>query len=94
MNTLDPSQLEGCLASLDHLCESLPECDAKGKLRGKLGRLQSAVADYKRDGQVGPLSQELSGAHSMVRRFHDAEPISRMLQTLAALRHTVEQSAA
>jgi len=94
MNSLDPSQLERCLASLNHLCESLPECDAKGKLRGKLGRLQSAVADYKRDGHVGPLSQELSGAHSMVQRFHDAEPISRMLQALAALRHTVEQSAA
>ena len=76
------------------LAESLPECDAKGKLRGKLGRLQAAIADYKRDGYVGPVTHELSGAHAIVQRFHDEEPISRMLQTLSALRHTIEQSAA
>jgi hypothetical protein len=85
MDSLDASQLERCIASLNQLCESLPECDAKGKLRGKLGRLQSAVADYKRDGDAGPLRQELSAAHVLVQRFHDAEPISRMLQTLSAL---------
>jgi len=94
MSSLDPSQLERCLASLNHLCESLPECDAKGKLRGKLGRLQTAIADYKRDGHVAPVSQELTGAHALVQRFHDEEPISRMLQTLVALRHTLERSAA
>jgi len=94
MNSPDPSQLERCLASLNHLCESLPECDAKGKLRGKLGRLQTAIADYKRDGHVAPVSQELTGAHALVQRFHDEEPISRMLQTLVALRHTIERSAA
>jgi hypothetical protein len=90
MDSLNPSQLERDIASLNHLCESLPECDAKGKLRGKLGRLQSAVADYQRDGHVGPLYQELSAAHGIVQRFHDAEPISRMLQTLSALRRAVE----
>jgi hypothetical protein len=94
MNAVDPLQLERCIASLNDLCESIPECDAKGKLRGKLGRLQSAAADYRRDGDVGPLCQELSGAHAIVQRFHDAEPSSRMLQTLAALRQTIEQSAA
>ena len=94
MSSLDPSQLEHCLASLNHLCESLPECDAKGKLRGKLGRLQAAIADYKRDGHVGPVTHELSVAYAIVQRFHDEEPISRMLQTLSALRHTIEQSAA
>jgi len=94
MNSLDASQLERCLASLDHLCESLPECDAKGKLRGKLGRLQAAVADYKRDGHVGPVSHELTGAHALVQRFHDEEPISRMLQMLAALLHTIDRSPA
>jgi hypothetical protein len=94
MDSLDPAQLERCIASLNHLCESLPECDAKGKLRGKLGRLQSAVADYKRDGHVGPVCQELSAAHALVQRFHDAEPISLMLQALSALRQTIEQPAA
>jgi len=94
MNSVDPSQLECCLASLNHLCESLPECDAKGKLRGKLGRLQSAVADYKRDGHVDPVRQELSAAHALVQRFHDAEPISRMLQAVSALRRTIEEPAA
>jgi hypothetical protein len=90
MNSIDPSQLERCLASLNHLCESLPECDAKGKLRGKLGRLQSAIADYKRDGHAGPLCQELSAAHGIVQRLHDAEPLTQMLQTLSALRRIVE----
>jgi hypothetical protein len=94
MDSLDPAQLERCIASLNHLCESLPECDAKGKLRGKLGRLQSAVADYKRDGHIGPVCQDLSAAHDIVQRFHDAEPISRMLQKLSALRQTIEQPAA
>jgi len=94
MNSLDPSQLERCIASLNHLCESLPECDAKGKLRGKLGRLQSAVADYKRDGHVGPVCEELSAAHALVQRFHDAEPISLMLQALSALRQTIERQPA
>jgi hypothetical protein len=91
MDRQDFSQLERCIESLHHLCESLPECDAAGKLRGKLGRLQSAMADYKRDGDLGPLRQELSAAVALVQRFHDAEPISRMLQTLSALRRTVEQ---
>ena len=94
MSSLDPSQLERYLASLNHLCESLPECDAKGKLRGKLGRLQAAIADYERDGHVGPLTHELNGAHAIVQRFHDEEPISQMLKTLVALRHTIDQSAA
>jgi len=90
MDCQDFSQLERSIESLHHLCESLPECDAAGKLRGKLGRLQSAMADYQRDGDAGPLRQELSAAHAIVQRFHDAEPISRMLQTLSALRRTVE----
>jgi hypothetical protein len=94
MSAFDSSHLERGLASLNHLCESLPECDAKGKLRGKLGRLQAAIADYKRDGQLPPVRQELSGAHTIVQRFHDEEPISQMLQTLVALRHTIDQSAA
>jgi len=94
MSSFDPSHLERCLASLNHLCESLPECDAKGKLRGKLGRVQSAIADYKRDGHLRPLCQELSGAQTIVQRFHDEEPISQMLKTLVALRHTIDQSAA
>jgi hypothetical protein len=55
--------------------------------------LQAAIADYKRDGHVGPVTHEVSGAHAIVQRFHDEEPISRMLQTLSALRHTIEQSA-
>lgn len=90
MDRQDLSQLERCIQSLIHLCESLPECDAAGKLRGKLGRLQAAVADYKRDGNVGPLHQELSAAHAIVQRFHDAEPISRMLQTVSELRRTID----
>jgi hypothetical protein len=94
MNSVDPSQLERSLASLNHLCESLPECDAKGKLRGKLGRLQSAVADYKLDGHVDPVCQELSAALALVQHFHDAEPISRMLQALSALRRTIEEPVA
>ena len=94
MSSLDPSHLERCIASLNHLCESLPECDAKGKLRGKLGRVQSAAADYNDNGDLGVLRQELSAAQALVERFHDAEPISRMLQALSALRRTIEQPAA
>ena len=94
MSSLDPSHLERCLASLNHLCESLPECDAKGKLRGKLGRLQAAIADYKRNGHLSPVCEELTGAHTIVQRFHDEEPISQMLKTLVALRHTIDRSAA
>ena len=90
MDSPDSSQLERDIASLNQLCESLPECDAVGKLRGKLGRVQSAMADYKRDGNAGPLRQELRAAHAILQRFHDAEPISRMLQALFALRRTVE----
>jgi hypothetical protein len=36
----------------------------------------------------------LSGAQTIVQRFHDEEPISQMLKTLVALRHTIDQSAA
>jgi hypothetical protein len=88
------SRLERSIELLHHLCETLPECDAAGKLRGKLGRLQSAMADYKRNGDAGPLREELSAAHAIVQRFHDTEPISRMLQTLSALRRTIDQPVA
>jgi hypothetical protein len=91
MDREDLSQLERCIESLHHLCESLPECDAVGKLRGKLGRLQSAMADYKRDGDAGPLRQELSAAHGIVQHFHDADPLTRMLQTLSALRQSMDK---
>jgi len=94
MDRQDLSQLERSLESLHTLCESLPECDAVGKLRGKLGRLQSAMADYKRDGDAGPLRQELSAALGIVQRFHDADPLSRMLETLATLRRTMDKSVA
>jgi hypothetical protein len=94
MDRHDLSQLERCIESLHHLCESLPECDAVGKLRGKLGRLQSAMADYKRDGDAGPLRHELSAAHAIVQRFHDADPLNRMLETLSTLRRTMEQPVA
>lgn len=90
MDRQDLSQVERCIETLHHLCESLPECDAVGKLRGKLGRLQSAVADYKRDGDAGPLCQELSAAHAIVQRFHDADPLTRMLQTVSELRRTID----
>lgn len=83
-------QLERSVESLHHLCESLPECDAVGKLRGKLGRLQSAMADYTRNGDAGPLCQELSAAHGIVQHFHDADPLTRMLQMLAELRRTID----
>jgi hypothetical protein len=92
MDSLDTSQLEREIASLNQLCESLPECDAVGKLRGKLGRLQSAVADYKRDGNAGQLRQDLSAAHAIVQRFHDADPVTQMLQTLSALRRTIDRA--
>jgi hypothetical protein len=84
------SQLERCIESLHHLCESLPECDAVGKLRGKLGRLRSAMDDYKQDGDAGPFRQELSAAHAIVQRFHDADPLNRMLETVSELRRTID----
>jgi hypothetical protein len=91
MDRHDLVQLERCIESLHHLCESLPECHAVGKLRGKLGRLQSAMADYKRDGDAGPLREELSAAHGIVQHFHDADPLTRMLRTLTALRQTIDK---
>jgi hypothetical protein len=94
MDFVDSSQLERDMASLNQLCKSLPECDATGKLRGKLGRLQSAIADYGRDGDIERLRQELSAAHGIVQRFHDADPLTQMLQTLSALRRTLDQPTA
>ena len=48
------------------------------------------MAEYKRDGDAGPLCQELSAAHAIVQRFHDADPLTRMLQTVSELRRTID----
>lgn len=93
MDRQQPLQLERLVESLHHLCESLPECDAVGKLRGKLGRLRSAMDEYNRDGDAGALRQELSAAHAIVERFHDADPLNRMLQTVSELRRTIDNQA-
>ena len=46
--------------------------------------------DYKQDGDAGPFRQELSAAHAIVQRFHDADPLNRMLETVSELRRTID----
>src|SRR5258705_7754108 len=90
MEKMDLAALEGEVAEFDRLCLGVPECDATGKLRCKLGRLRSSLADVA-SGDLKRLDDDVRTTEQLVRRFHEGQPLTQLLQKLAALRVMLQQ---
>jgi hypothetical protein len=71
---------------LNRLCWALPECDATGKLRGKLGRLHDSLAEYKADGDLKTFRRDVEAAEELVVRIHADDPLALLLIRLSELR--------
>jgi len=73
------------IAELKRLCTALPECDATGKLRGTLGRLDDTLTTCKASGDLTTFHQDVGAAGELVRRMHAVDPLTQLLIRLSAL---------
>lgn len=87
-----PSQrtaLWDAIAEFRQCCETLPECDSTGKLRGKLGRLEESLRQAEDSGDLAEFRRESQLAAQLVERIHDADPLTRLLACVNALNSRV-----
>jgi hypothetical protein len=82
-------EMWAAIAELQRCCAAIPDCDATGKLRGKVWRLEAALRDAEGSGDLTAFCADANGAEELVRRIHDAEPLTRMLRCLSALNERI-----
>jgi hypothetical protein len=70
-------------------CETLPECDSTGKLRGKLGRLVESLKHAENSGDLAEFRRESQLAGQLIQRIHDADPVTRLLACVDALNRRI-----
>ena len=87
------AEMWAAIAELQQCCAAVPDCDATGKLRGKLWRLETSLKDAEAGGDLTEFRADAKAAEALVRRIHDAEPLTRMLQCLSALTERIGVSA-
>lgn len=87
------AEMWAVIAELQQCCAAVADCDATGKLRGKLWRLETSLKDAEASGDLTVLKVDAQAAEALVRRIHDAEPLTRMLQWLSALNEQMGVSA-
>jgi hypothetical protein len=73
------------VAELKRLCTALPECDAIGKLRGTLGRMDNTLTACHASGDLTMFHQNVGAAEELVRRIHAVDPLTQLLIRLSAL---------
>ena len=71
-------------------CAGIPDCDATGKLRGKLWRLESSLMEAEARGDFTAFVATARSVEELVRRIHDADPVTRLLNCLHALTARVD----
>ena len=79
------ARIMGELQEVEHLCSALPECDASGKLRGKLARLDWSLRSFAATGDLSPFREDLRSARAFVEYLHSLEPLTQLLARLSAL---------
>jgi hypothetical protein len=72
-------------------CARIPDCDATGKLRGKLWRLESSLMEAEERGDLTAFVVTARSAEELVRQIHDADPVTRLLNCLRALNARVDE---
>jgi hypothetical protein len=87
------AELWAAIEELRRRCAAIPECDATAKLRGKVGRLESSLREAEQSGNLTPFKSETKAAHEMVKRIHDADPLTQFLQCVVALNERVDGAA-
>ena len=87
------AEMWAVVRELQQSCAAVADCDSTGKLRGKLWRLETALKDAEASGDLSVFRGEAKAAEELVRRIHDAEPITRMFRRLSALNERIGASA-
>jgi hypothetical protein len=77
------------VAEFRQCCETLPECDSTGKLRGKLGRLIESLRLAENSGDLAEFRRESQRAGQLVQRIHDSDPVTRLLACVNALNRRI-----
>ena len=83
------AEMSAALAELRQCCAAIPDCDSTGKLRGKVWRLETTLRDSEASGDLTAFRADVKAAEELVQRVHDAEPLTRMLRCLSALRDRI-----
>ena len=71
-------------------CAGIPDCDATGKLRGKLWRMEASLIEAENCGDLAAFVATARSAEEFVRRIHDADPVTRLLNCLRVLNAHVD----
>jgi len=78
------------IEELKRCCAAIPECDATAKLRGKVGRLESSLREAEQSGNFTPFETDAKATEEMVKRIHDADPLTQFLQCAVALNQRID----
>jgi hypothetical protein len=83
-------KLRNSFAEIESNFAALPQWDGTAKIRGKLLGLARAIAGFPESGDADGLAAEIETLLDAVRRLHAADPVTRLLQSVTTLRHSVE----
>ena len=87
------AEMWAAIAELQLCCAEIADCDATGKLRGKLWRLETSLKEAEASGDLTEFRVNAKAAEALVRRLHGAEPLTRMLECFLALNERLAQTA-
>ena len=83
LERLRVAELWAAIEELRRCCAAIPDCDATAKLR-----------EAEQSGNLTPFKTETKATQEMVRRIHDADPLTQFLQCVVALNEQVDGAAA
>jgi hypothetical protein len=84
------AEVWAAVAELQQCGAAVPDCDATGKLRGKLWRLETTLKEAEATGDLAAFRAEAQSAEALLRRIVDADPLSRMLRCVQQLNERIK----
>jgi hypothetical protein len=85
-------QLSSALNEMDRLCSAIPDCDAIGKLRGKLYRLHDSLQSFQTTGNLAEFRENLRAAKAFVQHRQSLDPLTQLLARLSSLERRIADS--
>lgn len=70
-------------------CDAVPESDTTGKLRGKIGRLESTLREAQENEDLTSLRADAQSTEDLVRRVQENDPLTRLLRCVARLNQRI-----